>query len=214
MSTPTPPHADLVASGEARRRLRALLAERSYQRRRVVLASGRVSDFYFDSKQTVLDGEGAYLTGLLLFEAIRGLPEFPEVRAVGGLALGAVPLGTAVAVVSHQQGRPLASLVVRKTVKVHGTAAAVEGAALVPAGSTVVALEDVVTSGGSALTAVRRLREGGYQVRTVVALIDRQEGGREALEAAGLALHALFARADFEEGQAGGERGGKKTGAG
>ncbi len=185
---------DLVA---ARQRLRAMLAERSYQRRRVVLASGRETDFYFDSKQTVLHAEGAHLTGLLFFAAIRDLPEFPEVRAVGGLELGAVPIGAAIGVVSHLEGHPLVHLIVRKQPKEHGTQVGVEGAGLVPAGSTVVVLEDVVTTGGSALEAVRRLGEAGFAAHSIVALIDREEGGREAVEEAGLRLVSLFRRRDF-----------------
>lgn len=181
-----------------RDRLRDLLAERSYQRRRVVLASGRESDFYFDSKQTVLGAEGAHLVGLLFLDAVRRLPEPDGIAAVGGLELGSVPIGQSIAVVSHQQGHPLAHLILRKAPKGHGTRAAVEGASLVPPGSRVVVVEDVVTTGGSSLDAARRLVEAGYAVDTLIALIDRQEGGREAIEAAGFRLVSLFTRADFE----------------
>ncbi|MEZ5331154.1 MAG: orotate phosphoribosyltransferase [Thermoanaerobaculia bacterium] len=182
-----------------RERLRALLAERSYQRRRVVLASGRESDFYFDSKQTVLGAEGAWLTGQLFFHAIRGLPEPEGIAAVGGLELGSVPIGQAIAVVSHEEGHPLAHLILRKTPKAHGTRAAVEGASLVPPGARVVVVEDVVTTGGSSLAAAIRLLEEGFTVDTLVTLIDRQEGGREAIEEAGFRLVSLFTRADFAQ---------------
>lgn len=181
-----------------RNRLREILAERSYQKRRVTLASGRVSDFYFDSKQTVLDAEGADLAARQFFQAISELPEFERVRAVGGLELGSVPIGSALSVVSNRAGHPLAHLVIRKQPKKHGTQVAIEGADLVPRGSTVVIVEDVVTTGGSSLRAARRLVEAGYRVETLVTLVDRQEGGREAIEAAGFRLVALFARADFE----------------
>ncbi|MGH9464215.1 MAG: orotate phosphoribosyltransferase [Thermoanaerobaculia bacterium] len=174
-----------------------MLAERSYQRRHVVLASGRESDFYFDSKQTVLDAEGAYLTGLLFFDAIRRLPEFGEVRGIGGLELGAVPIGAAIAVVSHLEGHPLAHLIVRKQPKEHGTQVGIEGALLLPPGAGVVGTEDVVTTGGSSLVATRRLVEEGFVVRTIIALIDREEGGREAIEQAGFRLLSLFRRSDF-----------------
>ncbi len=180
------------------RRLFEILRERSYQRRRVVLASGRESDFYFDSKQTVLDGEGAHLTGLLFFEALQRLPEAPRVRAVGGLELGSVPIGAAVSVVAHQKGHDLAHLVLRKQAKAHGTQATIEGAALVPAGGTVVVVEDVVTTGGSSLQAARRLVDAGYEVATLITLIDREEGGREAIEEEGFRLVSLFTRSDFE----------------
>jgi orotate phosphoribosyltransferase len=180
-----------------RERLRELLAERSYRRRKVVLASGRESDFYFDSKQTVLGAEGAHLTGLLFFEAVRRLPTADEIAAVGGLELGSVPIGQSIAVVSHQQGHPLAHLILRKSPKEHGTRAAVEGASLVSPGSRVVVVEDVVTTGGSSLVAARRLVDEGYRVDTLICLIDRQEGGREAIEAAGFGLVSLYTRADF-----------------
>ncbi|MDX1503004.1 MAG: orotate phosphoribosyltransferase [Thermoanaerobaculia bacterium] len=180
-----------------RERLKTILAERSYQRRRVVLASGRESDFYFDSKQTVLDAEGAYLAGRLFFEAIEELTEYPLVRAVGGLELGSVPIGAAISVVSHLAGRPLAHLVIRKKAKEHGTGAAIEGEKLIEPGATVVVVEDVVTTGGSSLAAARRLREAGFEVKSLVTLIDRQEGGREAIEAEGLRLVSLFTRSDF-----------------
>lgn len=183
---------------EARRRLQRLLAEKSYQRRRVTLASGRVSDFYFDSKQTVLGGEGAHLTGLAFFEAIRLLPEFDRVTAVGGMELGSVPIGTAISVVSHQAGHPLANLVIRKQAKGHGTQAGIEGASVVEPGATVVGVEDVVTTGGSSIRAMDRFRDAGYDVGTLITLIDRQEGGREAVEAAGYTLVSLFTRSDFE----------------
>ncbi len=180
-----------------RDRLHQLLAERSYQRRQVVLASGRESDFYFDSKQTVLDAEGAWLTGCVFFDAIAELPEVDRLRAVGGLELGSVPIGTAIGVVSHQRGRPLAHLVIRKQPKEHGTRAAVEGAELVAPGSAVVVVEDVVTTGGSSLRAARRLVEAGFEVASLVTLVDREEGGREAIEAEGFRLVSLFSRSDF-----------------
>ena len=182
----------------SRDRLRQLLAERSYQRRRVTLASGRQSDFYFDSKQTVLDAEGAELTAKEFFAAISRLPEFEQLRAVGGLELGSVPIGAALSVISNQAEHPLAHLVIRKQPKSHGTRAAIEGATLVPRGSTVVVVEDVVTTGGSSLAAARRLVDEGYVVHTLVTLIDREEGGRAAIEEAGFRLVSLFTRSDFD----------------
>jgi orotate phosphoribosyltransferase len=179
-------------------RLRQLLAERSYQQREVTLASGRKSDFYFDSKQTVLDAEGADLTAREFYRAISELPEFDRVRAVGGLELGSVPIGAALSVISFRQGHPLAHLVIRKQPKAYGTQAPIEGASLVPTGSTFVVVEDVVTTGGSSLRAAQRLVDAGYGVRPLVTLVDRQEGGREAIEAAGLRLVAHFTRADFD----------------
>lgn len=186
-----------MSNAPDRGRLQALLAERSYQRRQVTLASGRTSDFYFDSKATVLDAEGADLTARQFFAALSELPEFDRVRAVGGLELGSVPIGAALSVISHRAGHPLAHLVIRKQAKAHGTQATIEGADLVPPGSTVVVVEDVVTTGGSSLRAAQRLVEAGYDVPTLITLVDREEGGREAIEAAGFALVSLFTRSDF-----------------
>ena len=177
-----------------------MLAERSDQRRRVTLASGRESDFYFDSKPTVLDPEGAYLVGRAFLGALRELPEFAELRAVGGLELGSVPIGTAIGVVSHLEGTPLGHLILRKKPKDHGTGAAIEGAAGLSPGAAVAVVEDVVTTGGSSLRAVRQLREAGFRVDSLVTLIDRQEGGRETVEAAELRLVSLFVRSDFDDG--------------
>ncbi|MEM7481704.1 MAG: orotate phosphoribosyltransferase [Acidobacteriota bacterium] len=191
------------STAEVRQRLLTLLAERSYQRRRVILASGRESDFYFDSKQTVLGAEGAWLTGRLFYRAIAELPEFEELDAVGGMELGSVPIASAIAVVSQLAslsgaGRTLDQLIVRRAPKQHGTQAAVEGSPQVPAGSKVAVVEDVVTTGGSSLRAVRRLREEGYVVESLITLIDRQEGGREAIEAEDLRLVSLFTKENFE----------------
>jgi len=110
---------------------------------------------------------------------------------VAGLTLGADPLVCAVALCAAQQGRPLDALIVRKEAKGHGTGAWLEGP-LPPLGSRVTVLEDVVTSGGSALKAVEQLRQAGYEVRRVAAIVDRQEGGAGVMLAAGLELRSLF----------------------
>jgi orotate phosphoribosyltransferase len=111
--------------------------------------------------------------------------------AVAGLTLGADPLVSAVALQAALEGRSLDALIVRKEAKGHGTGAWLEGP-LPPPGSTITVLEDVVTTGGSALKAVAQLREAGYRVERVVAIVDRQEGGAEAMAAAGLDLRSLF----------------------
>lgn len=181
----------------ARGRLRDLLVERSVERRRVTLSSGRESDLYIDSKQTILGSEGAYLAGRLFLERLRELPEFGELSAVGGMELGSVPIGTAISVLSHLAASPLAHLVIRKERKSHGTEAGIEGRRLVEPGASIAVVEDVVTTGGSSLAAAERLVEAGFVVRTLVALVDREEGGREAIEAAGYRFEALYDRADL-----------------
>ena len=178
-----------------RTRLLALLTERSYAKRKVVLASGRESDFFVDCKQTVLLAEGHALVGELMLEAALALPTRP--RAVAGVELGGCPLASAVALVSFQKGTPLDAVYVRKDVKDHGSKRQLEGDTHVADGTAIAVLEDVITTGGSTLRAVDKLRARGLSVAGVVALVDRQEGGREALEAAGLVLRSIFTRADF-----------------
>ena len=126
----------------------------------------------------------------MLFRSLLDLVE-PEAVAVAGLTLGADPLVSAVALQAALQERPLDALIVRKEAKGHGTGAWLEGPLPEPGGRITV-LEDVVTTGGSALKAVQQLRQVGYTVERVVAIVDRQEGGRAAMEAAGLDLHSLF----------------------
>ena len=181
-------------SPEARGQLLALLRERSYEKKRVVLASGRESDFFIDCKQTILTAEGHALTGELLFAA---LDSVGACDAVAGVELGGCPLASAVSLVSFQKGRPLPALYVRKQVKDHGSKRRVEGDKALRPGLAVVLLEDVITTGGSSLSAVEALREVGVNVTGIAAVVDRLEGGREAIEAAGLRLVSLFTKSDF-----------------
>jgi orotate phosphoribosyltransferase len=175
-------------------RLVELLRERSFERRRVILASGKESDFFIDCKQMILTAEGHSLVGELMFEA---LTQLPECEAVGGVELGGCPLASAVSLVSFQHGRPLPALYVRKTQKDHGTAKLIEGDKSIRPGMPVALLEDVITTGGSSLRAVAALQMAGVQVVGIVALVDRLEGGREAIEAAKFPLITLATRRDF-----------------
>ncbi len=210
-----------MSTPEDRARLLELLRQLSFERRKVVLASGRESDFYIDCKRTALTAEGHVLVGRCLFDRVRRLR--PLVRAVGGLTLGADPLASAIALTSfleyerwRAQGQPeeaaperaggageqyppapIDAFVVRKEPKGHGTGQWIEGRRTIPDGSRVAVLEDVVTTGGSALKAIERCRAERLQVVGCFALVDRREGGREAIEAAGVPLDALYAREDF-----------------
>lgn len=180
-------------SAGQRARLVELLREKSYRRRRVVLASGRESDFYVDGKQTTLHAEGAWLVGNLVMDALR-----PEVVGVGGLVIGADPVAAAVAAVSWSRGRPVHGFLVRKEPKGHGTARYVEGRENLPDGSPVCVVEDTVTTGGSLLIAVDRCEAEGLRVVQCLALVDREEGAAEALAARGLLLESLVRRAELE----------------
>ena len=185
---------------EVRERLLALLVERSYAEREVTLASGRKSNFYIDCRETALHPEGAYLVGRAL---LAHLAEGEPVQAVAGVTVGGDPLVTSVALVSHLEGTPLPAIIVRKESKGHGVGGVLVGAQRVPPGTSVALLEDVVTTGGSALRALARLQEAGYPVRRVLALVDREEGGAEQFAAAGHRLEPLFRQRDFPVGRGG-----------
>ncbi|GFO60092.1 orotate phosphoribosyltransferase [Geomonas silvestris] len=175
-------------------RLKKIIIELSYEKRNVTLASGRQSDFYFDGKQTTLHPEGGYLTGKLFFEAIR---DVEGVEGVGGLTLGADPIATATSVVSFLEGKPIPAFIIRKEPKGHGTGAWLEGRKNFKPGSKVVIVEDVVTSGGSSLKAIKRAEEEGLVVLGVVTLVDREEGGRENIEKEGYWLKSIFTKAQI-----------------
>ncbi len=188
-----------MASADARERLRDLLRDRSFERKRVVLASGKESDFFIDCKQTVLTAEGHVLIGELMLDA---LGQLPACDAVAGVELGGCPLASAVALTSHlhpTRAGTKDAVYVRKDAKDHGSRRVLEGDTRLTKGASLVILEDVTTTGGSTLKAVEKLRDAGYRVSGVVALVDRLEGGREAIEAAGLPFVALYTRRDFME---------------
>ncbi|MDD4093541.1 MAG: orotate phosphoribosyltransferase [Methanothrix sp.] len=172
-------------------RLLQLLKDKSLEIRPVVLSSGRKSDYYMDCKRVTLSPEGAYLTGKLMLEMIG-----PEVNAVAGLTLGADPIVSSVSILSHLDNRGLAGLIVRKEPKKHGTMSYVEGPAL-PKDAKVAVVEDVVTSGASLIRAMDRIEAAGYRPVQALAILDRQEGGRQAIKERGFDLQALFNREDL-----------------
>lgn len=176
-----------------RDRLLELLRRDAFQEREVVLSSGRTSNFYIDCKQVSLDAEGACLIGELFHQVIEQVA--PDAVAVGGLTLGADPLATATSLVSFQRGRPRAAFIVRKEPKGHGTNQWLETTKLAP-GARVVVLEDVVTTGASTLKAIERVRLAGLEVAHAIGLVDRLEGGREAVTVE-TPLTTLFTRRDF-----------------
>ena len=179
---------------DARARLLELLRDRSFARKKVVLASGRESDFFIDCKQTVLTAEGHALAGSLMLDAALEAGSFD---AIAGVELGGCPLASAASMTSFQRGDPKDAVYVRKDAKDHGSKRQLEGDTRLPPNASIVILEDVTTTGGSTLKAVEKLRAAGYQVAGVVTLVDRLEGGREAIEAAGLRFTAVYTRTDF-----------------
>ncbi len=179
--------------GAKRKRLAQILVERSYLEGDFTLASGRKSDYYFDCRQTSLHPEGAWLIGCLFNDMLADL----DVAAVGGMTMGADPLISATSVVSHLKSRPLAGLIVRKSVKDHGTGRHIEGLANVEPGDKVAMLEDVVSTGGSVLQACERIRDAGLEVAVICCVLDRGEGGREKLLEAGYQVRAIFTRPEL-----------------
>lgn len=171
----------------ARERLIALLRDRSVTRGDFVLSSGRRSSFYVDCRRTTMHAEGLALIGALGLEAIRSAGW--SVAAVGGLTLGADPVAYAIARASSDSPPPIHGFTVRKAAKQHGTGRLIEGC--FEPGSRVAVVEDVITTGGSALEAVAAIRASGGSVAGVLAVVDREEGGRQALEQSGLPVLCL-----------------------
>lgn len=172
---------------DPRSRLLDLLATRSARRGSFTLASGRQSDLYIDCRPTTMHPEGLAAIGPLGLQALAARGWRPD--AVGGLTLGADPVSYAIAYASQLAGTPVRAFTVRKEAKTHGTGKVIEGA--FEANDRVVVIEDVITTGGSALRAVEAVRAAGGQVAGVLAVVDREEGGREAIQATGLEVEAL-----------------------
>jgi orotate phosphoribosyltransferase len=191
MSAPQP-RAD--AAG-ARSRLRDVIHRRSFGRGEITLASGRKSDFYFNLKPTMLDAEGAALLAELTLDALSG----ERIDYVGGLEMGAVPLAGAIAQLSFMRGKPIQAFFVRKKPKDHGAKLSVEG--LAPgeslAGKRVVIVEDVTTTGGSAIKAVEAVRDAGAEIVMVFTMVDRDEGAADNFREAGLDFRSLYKAAEF-----------------
>lgn len=180
-----------MSQSTARERLGKIILERSFKysdNPPFTLASGRQSNFYFNCKPTTLDPEGMNLIGEVVFDMLRDAP----VTAAGGLTLGADPIANALAVVSFQRGKPIKSFIVRKDIKDHGTKSAIEGN--VVAGERVVILDDVITTGGSTITAIGQAGRAGLVVDRVITLIDREEGGRENILQHTNCVESVFTR--------------------
>jgi len=185
----------LPDSKAARVRLKEIIAKRSFGLGEVTLASGRKSHFYFNLKPTMLDPEGAALLAQLTLAALAS----EKLDAIGGLEMGAVPISGAVAALSWISGAPLPNFFVRKKPKEHGAKLLVEGLTKGEnlSGKTVAIVEDVTTTGESALKAAQAAQESGAKVSLVLTIVDRQEGATETFSKAGLRFHALFTADEF-----------------
>ena len=183
-----------MAHDPRRDELRTLVLNHSFRRQRVVLSSGRESDFYLDLRQTLMRPRGVALAGQLLYEH---LLVGPAVDAVGGMAVGAVPVVSAVllAAAAHDPATPLLGFFVRKQAKGHGLGRSIEGG--FEPGQSVALVEDTTTTGGSMLQALEAVESEGGKVTRVLCLLDRGEGAAEAFAERGLTLEPIFTRADL-----------------
>jgi orotate phosphoribosyltransferase len=188
----SPQHAP---AADLRSRLQEIIRKRSFGRGEITLASGRKSDFYFNLKPTMLDAEGAALLAELTLDALAG----ERIDYVGGLEMGAVPLAGAIAQLSFMRGHPIQAFFVRKKPKDHGAKLSVEG--LAPGeslkGKRVVIVEDVTTTGGSAIKAAEAVRDTGAVIVMVLTMVDREEGASDTFREAGLDFRSLYKAAEF-----------------
>jgi orotate phosphoribosyltransferase len=170
-----------------------LLASRSAKRGEFTLASGRPSTLYIDARLTTMSPEGLTIVGSVGLRALREARW--DVDSIGGLTLGADPIAYAIAHTSAYTNKPIRAFTVRKEIKSHGTGQLIEGP--FRTGDQVAVIEDVITTGNSAMRAARAIRDGGGRILGVLALIDREEGGRDALEREGFNVIALIRASDI-----------------
>lgn len=184
-----------MSKSASRARLADIIRKRSFGRGEITLASGRKSDFYFNLKPTMLDPEGAALLAELSLDALKD----DQVDFIGGLEMGAVPIAGAIAQLSWLKGHPIAAFFVRKKPKEHGARLAVEGLAKGETlqGKRIVIVEDVTTTGGSAIKAVDAVKDAGGNVVMVFTMVDRDEGAAETFKEAGIAFRSLYKAGEF-----------------
>ena len=171
---------------DLRQALLNLLCDVAYKEGDFTLSSGKKSDYYINGKQVTLHAEGGLMVARLLLSMLPA-----GTTGIGGLTLGADPMVSAISIVGAYEGKPVTPLIIRKEAKGHGTRAYIEGPTL-PEGSAIAIIEDVVTTGASALKAVERLRDAGYKVNDIFALVDRQQGGEELYAKEGLNFKPIF----------------------
>lgn len=178
--------------------LKKIILERSLKRGEFLLTSGKTSNIYLDCKNTTLHPEGGYLCARIFYDMI--LNEGIDIYGVGGMTLGADPIVTAISIISHIEGNPIPAFIVRKEKKGHGTGSWIEGKENIPANSSVALVEDVVTTGGSLIKAIERTREEGFKVVMAMTIVDREEGGEEAIANLGLQLQSIFKLSELLSG--------------
>ncbi|HVN71016.1 MAG TPA: orotate phosphoribosyltransferase [Desulfomonilia bacterium] len=155
------------------------------------LSSGKESDLYVDLRKVTLNPAGASIIGSLIYDMIRDR----DIDAVGGMSVGADPIAVSTSLAAYRSGREIMAFLVRKTQKAHGTQNVIEGP--IKAGLRALVVEDVITTGASTISAIERIREAGMDIAMVVAVFDRCEGGKEAIEALGYEVRSLLTRRDL-----------------
>jgi orotate phosphoribosyltransferase len=181
-------------------RLHELLLQLAFEKREVTLASGQKSNVYLDCRQVYFRGEAQYLIGEIFYQKLLKFESLGDkFDAIGGMAIGAVPICAALSLAAFRRGRNLDGVCVRKTPKDHGTKSLVEGTKNIAPGSSILLVEDVVTTGSSTIKAAESLRESGYLVDTAITIVDRLAGGEKKLAEYGIKLHRIFDLNDFIE---------------
>lgn len=178
----------------AKKELLDILLTRSIKTGHFILASGKESDLYCDCRVTTLDARGANLIGRVGWQMVREeiLPRFPEACAIGGMTMGADPISLAIGMYSDASDKPLKVFTVRKEAKDHGRGKRIEGN--FEAGQQIIVVDDVITTGGSTIKAIDAIEAEGGRVVAALVLVDREEGGREAIEARGVPVFPMFTR--------------------
>ena len=179
-----------LSFSEMKSELKKLIQERALEFKEVTLSSGKKSHYYLDCRKVTLNPQGLYLASRLIFQKLKEEGTFPE--ALGGPILGAVPLTAGLILVSQMEKQPLMGFLVRKEPKSHGTKVWVEGAQSIPKGGNVAIIEDVITSAGSCIHAIEKVKETGLNVIRVLCLVDREEGGSQKMAEMGYSLEPLF----------------------
>ena len=176
----------------------SIIREKSFQKgEAITLASGKSSNHYFNMKPTMLDPKGSVLIANLMLDAIKSFGK--KFDAVGGVELGAVPIASFIAPLSKLRNEPIKAYMIRKKPKDHGTASLVEGLTKEETleGQNLVIVEDVTTTGGSALKAIAACRNEGANIEHIITIVDREEGATDAFEKEGIQLTSLFRASDF-----------------
>ncbi len=185
-------------SEEMQKNLISIIKEKSFQKGATIkLASGKSSSHYFNMKPTMLDPEGSVLIANLMLDAVKSFGK--NFDAIGGVELGAVPIASFIAPISQLRGEPIKAYMIRKKPKDHGTASLVEGLTKDETldGQNIVIVEDVTTTGGSALKAIAACRKEGANIEHIITIVDREEGATDAFNKEGIQLTSLFSASDF-----------------